>query len=97
MKIEPRGKFGGVKIHLDADEAQRFLDINPNIQSGTDIHFSWDFARSLREKTAKLLKQTPNLLQDKTDAEVATELNLEKTKAEKKLAAMAAGHNWKEA
>ena len=99
MKIEARGKYAGVKVHLDGDEAQDFLDyFNANMKGASfkgEINILPKFALKLGEKITRLIKEVPNLLEDRTDEQVEEALQADLEKIEKQLAAKGEGKDWK--
>lgn len=105
MKIEPRGKFGGIKVHLDAAETTEFLDrykkhreaILTGQVTQAPQTFNFDFSINLGKRIYKLIKEFPDLLDDKSEEKVKIELLLEKEKSEKKLALLASGQKWDKA
>lgn len=97
MKIEPRGKYPGIKIHLDEKEVEEFIGLNPDgkatvVSSGVGEALR----KRLRTKVKDLLHEVPWLLKERTSEQIIAELTIEKEKSEKKLAAIAAGKDWKE-
>ena len=99
MKIEPRGKYAGVKVHLDGDEAEEVLAYfhanKKGIAEGDLLSFPPKFASRLGAKINKLIAEMPNLLEDRTEEQIieAMEGDLEKIQAQKK--AIAQGKDWK--
>lgn len=101
MKIEPRGKYGGVKVHLEPEECQKYLDLaelakttpGPGLGPGAVM-----LTIPLGKEIKKLLKEHPDLLEDKSDEKVAEVLKYEAEKAAKKLALLEqGGEAWKKA
>ena len=116
MKIEPRGKYAGVKVHLDGEEAGVLLDILDKAQIdelNTDkfiyelasvggdsitldtIRRSIQFASNLGGKIHRLIQEVPNLLEDRTEAQIKEALEGDQEKIEKQLAAFEKGKDWK--
>lgn len=91
MKIEPRGKYPGVKVHLDEKECEAVL----TDAKKTDKKAFLEFGLKLASKIFKLQQEKPNLLDARTDEEIRAELEEERDKAIKKLAAMDEGKDWK--
>lgn len=99
MKVEPRGKFGGVKIHLDAEEAQVLLDnlgglndpgslskIDYKIKdSGEKTIVMLNIGLKMGYKIRDLLKDNPKLLEDRSQEEVIAILAKEAEKAKLQL------------
>lgn len=101
MKLEPRGKFGGVKIHLDANETQQLLNATAAPFEGalhkvpvTNLQISAQLADRMGRKVRELMKEHTDLLQDKSPEQVAKELQLEIDKSQKKLQLLAGGNKW---
>lgn len=95
MKIEPRGKFGGVKIHLDASECQELMGATPAGQTLlVNTSVALKFTASLSQKLKKLIKEVPDLLADKSPDQIKKELELEAKKSIAKLQALAGGKPW---
>ncbi len=86
MKVEPRGKFGGVKIHLDGEEAQTLTNWPDNSTFETD-HAVLGLALKMRKKILQLMKEDPNVLTDRTPEQVQAILIKEAEKAQLQLQA----------
>ena len=102
MKIEARGKYAGVKVHLDGDEAEWFLgalDVGDKILSTKPLPQvaaeSLKFAVKLGRKIAKLVKDVPNLLKDRTEEQITAALTGDQEKIIAQLEALKKGKNWK--
>jgi hypothetical protein len=92
MKIESRGKYPGVKIHLDAEECELLLNIVHGKAKDKDaIHFS----SKLGKKIDSLISDHPNLLKERTEEEIAATLMKEFTESKEKLASIKQGKDWK--
>jgi len=104
MKIEPRGKFGGIKVHLDPQETQDLVGFAENMNKHGGYHaptltiktnaVPFVFAETLRQKVTKLLLKFPDLYEDKSPEKVKEELQLEIKKSTLKLGEMANGIKW---
>lgn len=94
MKIEARGKYAGVKVHLDGEEAKEFLQWVEHKVEKTDTPVI-KFAAKLGGKIAKLMKEVPNLLEDRTEEQIQEALTSDAEKIEKQLAAIKKGKDWK--
>lgn len=92
MKIEARGKYAGVKVHLDGDEAAMFLDFTKGETKKADVI---EFASKLGKKIHKLVGEHPNLLKERTEEEIKASLLSDKEKIENQLHAMSSGEDWK--
>ena len=101
MKIEPRGKYAGVKVHLDGEEAQNFLTVYEkwyHLLSPPPISKKFgalNFALQLGKKIKNLMKEHPQLLEDRTEDEIAEALQRDKEKIEAQQFAMKKGKDWK--
>jgi len=96
MKVEPRGKYGGVKVHLDSEEVISFMEALP---TAAFDHTHQDsviptLLYDLFKHTKKLLAETPDLLVDKPPDKVAEVLQYEAEKAAAKLAKLTKGEDW---
>lgn len=79
MKIEPRGKYAGVKIHLDANETKILLDS----QDSCEVN---EFIFEMRQELRMLYEEHgDHLLKDKTKEEIAAAHKSELHKASKGL------------
>lgn len=99
MKIEARGKYPGVKVHLDGEEAQMFLDFIGN-QTAIKVTEKANptvaqFATKLGKKVQKLIGEFPNLLSERTPEQIKESLNGDLEKIHDQLAAMSSGKDWK--
>lgn len=100
MKIEPRGKYAGVKVHLDGDEAAMFLEWVKN-GSKAPIYIPAQsepvitFASKLGGKIQKLISEVPNLLEDRTEEQIKASMEKDLAKIHAQQEAMAKGKDWK--
>ena len=90
MKLEPRGKYPGIKIHLDEVEVKALTNPPPS-----EIE-AFAFTTRLSKKIHALMQEHPDLLLPRTPEQIAAELQLELEKSQAKLAKMAAGGKWNE-
>ena len=95
MKIEPRGKYAGVKVHLDGDEAGAFLKWADGKWSTEPNPSLVKFASKLGGKIQRLIEEIPNLLEDRTEEQIKDALEGDQEKIEKQLAALSGGKDWK--
>lgn len=96
--MEPRGKYAGVKIHLDGEEAQSILTIASLAKTDNGPKLAVpaiNFIIKLGKKIKGLLVEHPNLLEDRTEEEVKEALYKDQDKIEAQLAAMEKGKDWK--
>lgn len=105
MKIETRGKYPGVKIHLDAEECQKILNgttyyTGDNKIPGHDkglgyyefeIKALMPIAAKMGKMIRDLLKENPRLLQERTKEEVLAILAKESEKSALQLATLKRG------
>jgi hypothetical protein len=94
MKLEPRGKYAGVKVHLDADECQALMIAFPEGSKAHKDFAVYSFPGKLAGKLHKLVKEFPDMLEDKSDDHVEAVLKAEAIKANAKLKALAIGADW---
>lgn len=109
MKLEPRGKYAGVKVHLDGDECKallsRFPDGYPILQFGKAVAVSnidaqaakagMKLGTKLASKIRELMGEHPGLLNDRSDDEIRLALEHEAEQAKLKLDKLAKGEDWK--
>lgn len=89
MKIEPRGKYGGVKVHLDSEECERLIDV-------PTVSFTLPFVQSLGSKIKHLMQEEPDLLMDRTQEQIAAILAKESEKAQLQLNQIKSGSQWQQ-
>lgn len=96
MKIEARGKYAGVKVHLDGDEAEVFLDFIKAKGEGEKIQKRIEkFAFKLGGKIEALLEEKPYLLKDRTEEQIEAALTSDAEKIEAQLKVLKKGGDWK--
>lgn len=95
MKIEPRGKYAGVKVHLDGEEAEMFLDFVGGAPTPIGANKAVKFASKLGEKIRKLQFEVPTLLKERTEEEVKAALLKDQKKIEEQLKAIETGGDWR--
>ena len=97
MKIEPRGKYAGVKVHLEPEEAQAFMQFanSGGIPLFKSSNSAMQLAEQLGKKLNKLVKEIPALLAEKTDEQIKAALEKEAKVAAMKLAEIEKGNDWK--
>lgn len=101
MKIEKRGKYAGVKVHLEPDEVEPFIqvakDYAKTVANNIKVQPNYlTLSVKLGKKISQLLLEEPDLLKDRTPDQIQHELEVELESAQKKLAAITKGKNWKE-
>ena len=84
MKAESRGKYPGLKLHLDDNECKALL--------------AGDFPK-FKEKVTKIIQselaEKPAMLEARTTAQVVQSLEKDQAKIVQQLAAIKGGKNWK--
>ena len=107
MKIEKRGKYAGVKVHLEPEECETFLKLAEDVDkadssikaqstmSGIKPTFML-LSLKLGKKIKNLIADEPNLLAPRTPEEIQAELENEFESAKLKLDAIKKGKDWKE-
>ncbi len=100
MKIEKRGKYAGVKVHLEPEEAEAYIKFASDIEkSGHKITGGITYlslSAKLGRKISALLEDEPSLLKARTPEEIKLELETEFESSKLKLEALAKGKDWKE-
>ena len=96
MNIERRGKYPGVKIHLDEVETRRVLDVlfGPGPVGAIQAANAFKIVAKMAKLIEKELVEDPALLDARTEAEILAELLLEREKANEKIARIEAGLMW---
>jgi hypothetical protein len=98
MKVEPRGKYGGVKIHLEPEECNKLMQAAENAtKHGTPapwIVVPLNLAIQMGKSVKELLESEPALLEDRTPEQVAAILAKEAEKAALQLNAVKSGKQW---
>ena len=90
MKIERRGKYPGVKLHLDGEECKAIQEVKfLNIIGMPKILIT------LVEKVKEAIKEDPSLLEERTEEEIKATLMKEYVESEKKLKHIKDGLDWK--
>lgn len=90
IKLEPRGKYAGIKVHLSKEDVEAILSSKEAPAVGMDL------VQAIRKGTKKLMLKVPNLLADRTIDDIKKELKLEMEKSKLKLEAIEKGQDWKE-
>jgi hypothetical protein len=101
MKLETRGKYPGVKVHLDPDEVNIILDYF-NIEAvgvytgpGHPADKIEALLKKMNKELRKLQENEPTLLEERTPEQIAAILAKEAEAATLKLARMKEGKDWK--
>lgn len=105
MKIEKRGKYAGVKVHLEPEECEIFMQLVGDVEkAGYEPKYPhltikpsyFVLTHTLGKKIVKLLKAEPTLLMARTPEEIKHELEVEFESAKLKLDALTHNQDWKE-
>ena len=91
MKIEARGKYPGIKVHLDETEVQAVL----NTVQQTAKNSALSFVNKLGQKILTLLADEPSLLKPRTPEQIKQSIEEELEKLSAKKAKIEAGLDWK--
>lgn len=97
MKCEPRGKYAGLKLHLDEKESQEILDWHKLHKSGNGegSPVPIAFARNVAKAMLKILVEHPDMLKERTPAQVLEALNRDRKKIDEQLATIKQKGDWK--
>ena len=97
IKIEARGKYAGVKVHLDGEEAKEFLEYvgASDKQLMKKSEKVLKFASKLGAKIEKLVEEIPNLFEDRTEEQIKESMNKDLEKILAQQHAMGEGKDWK--
>jgi hypothetical protein len=111
VEIEKRGKYPGVKVHLDPEECEVFMKLadDAGLMGGAKVWSPYtgsysvkppptylSLATKLGRKINALKAEFPTLLKERTQEEIEEVLRMEKESATKKLDALAHGSDWKQ-
>lgn len=104
MKLESRGKYPGVKVHLEPDECEMVMDLARDLSQLKMLPYivetglvqgqttSWfTVVAKMGKKMLALLKEHPDMLTERTPDQVKAALLKDQGKIEKQLAA---GADW---
>jgi len=92
IKFERRGKYPGVKIHLDREECEALVGKPHNIPLTTK---AFELAAMIRKKLIRAIEEDPSILEERTEEEIKATLMKEYVESEKKLAHIKDGLDWK--
>lgn len=99
IKVEARGKYPGVKVHLDREHCEILLALAADYKkAGNDkkqaapSYFS--LAVGIGKKIASLKEEMPNLLEERTEEQIHATLSKELIESQEKLAAIGKGADW---
>jgi hypothetical protein len=103
IKVETRGKYAGVKIHLDVEECEALIEASKALTTiyPTEvavglktISVPLKLAKQMGKEIAGLLEENPDLLKPRTPEQIAAILAKEVEKASMQLNAVKAGTKW---
>lgn len=108
MKIEKRGKYAGVKVHLDKDQVEGVLaeiasiktfykSLPEGAKEGKKFKERFSTLKELVDSITTLLQADPTTLLDRSEEEIKEMLLLEQKAAGEKLSLMEKGKDWKKA
>lgn len=90
MKLERRGKYPGVKLHLDGEECEKLLSHESPFHGG-----SGEILLMIYHQVQKAIEDDPTLLEERSEEEIKATLMKEFVESEKKLAHIKDGLDWK--
>lgn len=97
MKAEARGKYPGVKLHLDGEECKALLSWYNMYRTGGEIvpvAVPLEFTRKASKHIKELRANHPDMLKDRTDAKIRAALLRDLEKIETQLSALEKGKDW---
>jgi hypothetical protein len=101
MKAEPRGKYAGLKLHLDENECKQVLDwYKSGAKAGAaSIHgvapFPTQFVMEIAENVSTMLMKSPDMLKARSQAQIVKALKRDYKKISEQLAQIDKGGDWK--
>jgi hypothetical protein len=101
VKIESRGKYPGVKVHLEPEEVEvllNFMKTAGSIDSTkrlVSLNIIGPLAAKMGMKIQDLLAEDPTVLQPRTPEQIVAILAKESEKQRLQLEAMKSGKDWK--
>ena len=84
MKLERRGKFAGVKLHLTAKECQDILSFKQNVMYYIPLYIQKDMGNLIK----KAITKDPTILVKRTPEQIKEALENEQEKSEARLSAL---------
>ncbi len=94
MKLERRGKYPGVKVHLDDEECKRLIKFAEETDAPSAV-FRSAFAAKLGRKITQLHIEDPTIIMERTPDQIREVLEGELQAATLKLEAIKQGEDWK--
>lgn len=90
MKVEPRGKYAGVKLHLDENEVKQLLDAQVHGAKAAQ-----SLVQEMATSVSSALAKNPDMLKARTQAQIIKALKRDQKKISEQLAAIDGGKDWK--
>lgn len=99
MKIEKRGKYPGVKVHLDPEECEAFIGLAKDAAQveilKTPVKTYLTISLKIGKKLMGIAKDEPDFLIERTPEQVKESLLKDQAKIVEQLKAMDTGKDWK--
>lgn len=103
MKIERRGKYPGVKVHLDPEECEAFIKFaddkltadHPISDAPPAKPTYFSVSLKIGKKMKKIMADAPDFLSDRTPEQVKESLLKDHAKIQEQLKAMDEKKDWK--
>ncbi len=97
MKCEPRGKYAGLKLHLDEKESQEILDWYKLYKSGNaqDSPIPAAFCKNVAKAMKEILVEHPDMLKERTPEQIKEALLRDQKKIVEQLAVIKQKGDWK--
>jgi hypothetical protein len=95
VKVESRGKYPGVKLHLEPEEVEIILAFTDQPYYEVEAEKAVSLLEKMRKHILKLQEETPGLLQERTPEQIAAILAKEVEKASLQLDRVKKGKDWK--
>lgn len=86
MKIEKRGKYAGIKLHLDREECTALME--PGMSA-------YNLLSLIRSKVCDAITDDPTILDDRSEEEIHATLSKEAIESKLKLEKMGLKEDWK--
>lgn len=97
IKVERRGKYGGVKVHLEPEDCKLLISMHEAFKAANwskqPIGYMFLINR-MGQAISELLVEHPDLFDERTPEQIEEVLKLEKEQAELKLANITKGITW---
>lgn len=99
IKIEKRGKYPGVKVHLEPDECEAFINLAKDAEKveliKSPVKSYLTVAIKIGKKMLSVAAEQPDFLIERTPEQVKESLLKDQAKIEEQLKAMGMGKDWK--